>query len=78
MLELEAMNNMITQESAAAYDDAVAKAEHRREWWATYRAALTGLLAWSHPNCSPTEMNARAAHELAMGSADIAHGKIEP
>lgn len=39
---------------------------HKREWWATCRAALTGLHA--------TNITAESAHEQACSAADFAHG----
>jgi len=47
--------------------------EHEREWMATYRAALTGLYAYSaFSKRSPPE----AIHRLAQIAAETAHGAL--
>jgi hypothetical protein len=45
------------------------KREHDQAWWATYRAALTGIHAANE------EISIDEAHDLAVMAADKAHGQ---
>jgi hypothetical protein len=44
-------------------------AAHAREWWLTYRAALTGL--WANPGGF-----GKRPHDIATSAADSAHGPL--
>lgn len=50
------------------------RAAHEREWWKTYRAALTGRCAY----CSDERgFREDEAHDAAARSADLAHGPLK-
>lgn len=49
--------------------------QHKRDWWATYRAALTGLCAYCHPTNG--SFGTHDIHEMAGQHADLAHGPLK-
>lgn len=50
------------------------RAEYKREWWKTYRAALTGLHAYSDNEGGRSTDN---CHSRAVKAANLAHGPLE-
>lgn len=46
----------------------------RVEWWATYRAALTGIYAYSAPGES---FSTEGGDKQARDAADLAHGPLD-
>lgn len=88
--ELEAQNSLLKEQGeepltieefvSCRVDDvrgvrAEKRDKHEREWWATYRAALTGMHAYS--GSLMEQLNVESAHDCAASAADRAHGPLD-